>query len=139
MKAVVKSIALGVSALGVSLAVQANDQPATDLAVGLAVDKQLSVVVELDDKLRFVVGNEGGAFDYIAKRGQFDTKEPVSWYVAGGVWNDWDDGFGVRVPLGVSYQVSNGWHVYGELQPELDMDDSWELGISGALGAKYRF
>nr|WP_208638803.1 hypothetical protein [Vibrio rhodolitus] len=117
----------------------ANSDKPTDLAVGLAVDQQLSVVVELDEQYRFIIGNQGAAFDYIAKTGKFDTQEPVEWYVGLGAWGEWDDGFGARVPLGINYQVSDGWQVYGQVQPELDMHKGWELGIGAALGAKYHF
>ncbi|MGF1908248.1 hypothetical protein L4C38_02275 [Vibrio kasasachensis] len=141
MKLVVRRVAIGCGVILTSVTAHANtsnNKPA-DLAVGLAVDQQLSVVVELDNQYRFIVGNQGAAFDYIAKRGQFDTQEPISWYAGIGGWGEWDDGFGVRIPLGVNYQVSPGWQVYGQVQPELDMHKGWELGIGAALGAKYHF
>lgn len=140
MKTVANKFAIGSVLLAAAFAAQAsnNDKP-TDLAVGLAVDQQLSVVVELDEQYRFIIGNQGAAFDYIAKTGQFDTEEPIEWYVGLGGWGEWDDGFGVRVPLGVNYQVSQGWQIYGQVQPELDMHKGWELGIGAAAGAKYHF
>ncbi|MBA5761842.1 hypothetical protein H2O73_05720 [Vibrio sp. 404] len=139
MKAVVGKFVLGSVVVVTSLSAYANNDKPADLAIGLAVDQQLSVVVELDNQYRFIIGNQGAAFDYIAKRGQFNTEEPVNWYVGLGGWGEWDDGFGVRVPLGVSYQVSDGWQLYGQVQPELDMHKGWELGVGAAMGATYHF
>ncbi|MDF5607505.1 hypothetical protein P3745_25465, partial [Vibrio parahaemolyticus] len=104
----------------VSSTAMAASEP-TDLSVGMAVDQQLSVVVELDNKYRGIIGNDGMAFDYIAKRGTFDQNMPVTWYVGVGGWYEWDDEFGVRVPLGVNWDLSRGWDLYGQIHPELDL------------------
>ncbi|EGU31924.1 hypothetical protein OTK51_01115 [Vibrio scophthalmi] len=132
-------LVMGLGATVLSAQALASSEQPTDLAVGMAVDQQLSVVVELDNQYRFIIGNQGGAFDYIAKRGQFNTEEPIDWYVGVGGWGEWDGDFGARVPLGVSYQVSQGWQVYGQVHPELNMHRGWELEIGAALGAKYHF
>ncbi|MCV5960815.1 hypothetical protein OFO30_36075, partial [Escherichia coli] len=55
----------------ISSSAMAANEPA-NLSVGMAVDQQLSVVVEVDNKYRGIIGNDGMAFDYIAKRGAFD-------------------------------------------------------------------
>jgi len=60
-----------------SAPVLAEEPAATDLAVGMAVDQQLSVVVELDSSYRFTIGNDGAAFDYILQRGEFEGNSPV--------------------------------------------------------------
>ncbi len=66
---------------------KAHASEAPNLEVGfLAVDQDLSVVVEFDQKYRATVGNDGAAFDYIFKRGQFETEAPLSWYVGAGAW-----------------------------------------------------
>ncbi|WP_432816131.1 hypothetical protein [Vibrio intestinalis] len=130
---------IGFAATMVSTGVFASDEQHPQLAVGLAVDQQLSVVVELDESYRFIIGNQGTAFDYIAMRGEFDTNEPITWYAGVGAWGEWEDGFGLRVPLGLNYQVSQNLQMYGQIQPELDMHKGWELGIGGAISAKYHF
>ncbi|MBR9876130.1 hypothetical protein L3V31_11695 [Vibrio sp. J1-1] len=112
---------------------------ASDLAVGMAVDQQLSVVVEIDNTYRGIIGNDGMAFDYIAKRGTFDQNIPVTWYVGVGGWYEWDDEFGVRVPLGVNWDLSQGWDVYAQLHPELDLYKGADLQLGGAVGVKYSF
>ncbi|MBR9788751.1 MAG: hypothetical protein GYB40_12545 [Vibrionaceae bacterium] len=111
----------------------------SDLAVGMAVDQQLSVVVEIDNTYRGIIGNDGMAFDYIAKRGTFDQNIPVTWYVGVGGWYEWDDEFGVRVPLGVNWDLSQGWDVYAQLHPELDLYKGADLQLGGAVGVKYSF
>ncbi|KJY83533.1 hypothetical protein TW81_08190 [Vibrio galatheae] len=118
----------------------AAESKSTDLAVGLAVDQQLSAVFELDNQYRFIVGNDGGAFDYILKRGSFDTNTPVTWYVGAGAWTEWEGKeFGARVPLGINWDMSKGWNMYGQVHPELNLYSGPELQIGAALGVKYSF
>ncbi|MGR5132215.1 hypothetical protein [Vibrio alfacsensis] len=110
-----------------------------DLSVGMAVDQQLSVVVEIDKQYRGIIGNDGMAFDYIAKRGSFDQNMPVSWYVGVGGWYEWNDEFGLRVPLGLNWDLSKGWDLYAQIQPELELYKGPDLQIGGAIGIKYNF
>ncbi len=112
---------------------------ASDFAVGMAADQQLSVVVEIDKTYRGIIGNEGLAFDYIAKRGSFDRNIPVTWYIGAGGWYEWDDEFGLRVPLGINWDISKGWDLYGQLHPELDLYKDIDLQIGAAVGVKYNF
>ncbi|MFA0660381.1 hypothetical protein AB4619_14785 [Vibrio splendidus] len=121
---------------GASLA-HASEAP--DLEVGLAIDQDLSVVVEFDQKYRATIGNDGAAFDYIFKRGQFETEAPLSWYVGAGAWAEWNDDFGLRLPLGVKVNFYEGWNAYAQVHPELDMYKGVELQVGGALGVTYKF
>ncbi|HHJ3241442.1 TPA: hypothetical protein ACQJOV_002516 [Vibrio parahaemolyticus] len=122
----------------ISSSAMAANEPA-NLSVGMAVDQQLSVVVEVDNKYRGIIGNDGMAFDYIAKRGAFDQNMPITWYVGGGGWYEWDDEFGIRVPLGVNWDLSKGWDVYAQIHPELDLYKGPDLQLGGAVGVKYSF
>lgn len=118
----------------------ANDSDPTELSVGMAWDQDLSVVVELDQTYRFTLGNEGGAFDYILRRGEFEGDLPVTWYVGVGGWSEWDHKkFGARIPLGVNWEMSKGWDAYGQIQPELNLYSGAELQLGGAVGIKYTF
>lgn len=112
---------------------------ASDFAVGMAADQQLSVVVEIDKTYRGIIGNDGMAFDYIAKRGSFEQNLPVTWYIGVGGWYEWDDEFGLRVPLGVNWNFSKGWDLYGQLHPELDLYKDLDLQLGAAVGVKYNF
>ncbi len=107
--------------------------------VGMAIDQQLSAVFEIDDQYRFILGNDGAAFDYIFSRGQFDGKVPLSWYVGGGGYVDWNDDFGARLPLGINWQINNSFNAYGQLHPELNFDDDVKLQIGAAVGLTYHF
>lgn len=111
------------------------------LAMGMAVDQQLSIVLDVSDEYRFILGNQGAAFDYIFKRGQFDDPSiPVTWYVGAGGWSQWDyDEFGVRVPLGVSWAANQYINVYGQVHPELDLYSGPNLQLGAAVGITYRF
>ncbi|MEL7293870.1 MAG: hypothetical protein AAGJ78_08590 [Pseudomonadota bacterium] len=129
------SVILGFMVSGAAMA-----QQATPIALGMGLDQGLSVVGELDRQYRFTLGNDGGAFDYIITRGQFDSDTPVSWYVGAGAWSEWDGhDFGARVPLGLALDVSKGWSMYGQVHPELNFYRGPELQVGGALGMTYRF
>ncbi len=121
-----------------SSAAMANNS-AADLAIGMAVDQRLSVVVEIDKTYRGIIGNEGMALDYIAKRGTFEQTIPVTWYVGVGGWYEWNDEFGLRVPLGVNWDISKGWNLYAQLHPELDLYKGVDLQLGGAFGVRYNF
>lgn len=125
----------------VSSGAMAEQEPkSNNLSVGMAVDQQLSVVAELNNQYRFILGNDGAAFDYIIKRGSFDANTPVTWYVGAGAWSEWKGKeFGARVPLGLNWNLSKGWDMYGQIQPELNLYGGPELQIGGALGVKYSF
>ncbi|HAS6164297.1 TPA: hypothetical protein I7158_01210 [Vibrio vulnificus] len=111
----------------------------TDLVVGMAVDQQLSVVIELNQQYRGVIGNDGLALDYLAKKGTFNQDIPVTWYVGVGGWAEWNDDFGFRVPLGLNWDLTHGWDLYGQIQPELSLYKGAELQLGGAVGIKYQF
>ncbi|MCG9596763.1 hypothetical protein L1D15_08495 [Vibrio sp. Isolate25] len=137
--ALVKTM-VALSALIGSTATIAEGSESTSISAGLAVDQDLSAVLELDNQYRFTVGNDGAAFDYIIKRGEFSESTPFTWYIGAGVWSEWDHNeFGARVPLGLNWNFSQGWNMYGQVHPELDLYSGPELQIGGALGVKYTF
>lgn len=110
------------------------------LSAGMAWDQGLSAVLEIEDQYRFTVGNDGAAFDYLFKKGNFNANTPLTWYVGVGGWGSWDDDeFGPRVPLGVDWAFSPGWNMYGQVHPELDLDSGPDLQIGAALGVTYSF
>lgn len=106
--------------------------------VGVAVDMDLSLVAQID-RYNIVLGDKGFAVDYLVKTGNFDNKEPLSWYFSGGGWAGWDHGFGVRAPVGVSWYFAKGWDLYGQVQPVVDLDNSFKLSVDGAIGVRYAF
>ncbi|MFA0569753.1 hypothetical protein [Vibrio gallaecicus] len=132
-----KNLLLGLPFIVLSPWIHANESP--QLAVGMAFDQQLSVVVEVDDTYRVTAGNDGMAFDYILKRGVIDPETSMSWYVGVGAWNEWNDVFGARVPLGMNVNFYDGWNLYAQVHPELNLYKGPELQLSGALGITYKF
>ncbi|MCG7489425.1 hypothetical protein MHN79_07970 [Vibrio sp. Of14-4] len=128
------------SILVTSATVLAEGESGHQWSAGMAFDQDLSAVVELDDKYRLTLGNDGAAFDYIFAKGKFDADVPFTWYVGAGAWSEWDhDEFGARVPLGVNWNFHKNWDMYGQVHPELDLHGGAELQIGGALGVKYTF
>ncbi|MCG3758973.1 hypothetical protein EXA21_06665 [Vibrio cincinnatiensis] len=131
---------VGIVTLILGISGYAYAQSELNVKAGMAMDQQLSVVLEANDQYRFIVGNDGAAFDYLAKRGSFARADiPFDWYVGVGVWAEWDDDFGVRVPLGIDWPVNAKFNLYGQVHPELNMYSGTELQLGGAVGAIYRF
>jgi len=109
-----------------------------DMKMGVALDMDLSLVAQID-RYNLVLGDSGFAVDYLVKTGKFDNKAPLSWYFAGGGWAGWDDGFGVRAPVGISWYFAKGWDLYGQVQPVADFDDDFKFSVDGAIGVRYSF
>lgn len=131
---------LGMTALLLGLPLTAFAQQGNSLKVGMAVDQQLSAVLEVNNRYRFTLGNDGAAFDYIIQRGSFNNPNvPFDWYVGAGGWAEWDDDFGVRVPLGLDWQINQNFNLYGQVHPELNLHSGPELQLGAALGITYRF
>lgn len=134
-----KPIALGLL-LALGLTTQALAQEKTSISAGLAVDQQLSAVLEIDDQYRFTLGNDGTAFDYLFQHGTFDNPDvPVDWYVGAGGWAEWDDDYGVRLPIGLDWEITKQITAYGQVHPELNFHGGPELQLGGALGVTYSF
>lgn len=135
-----KNIAI-VATAAVSQMAIADGIDSGSFEVGMALDQSLSAVIRVDDKVNVVLGNDGVAVDYFLSAGRFDTEQPVNWYVGVGGWSEWgsDESFGIRVPLGMSYQFVDNWKGYAQVHPELDMNDGAELGLGAAIGLTYQF
>jgi hypothetical protein len=109
-----------------------------DVKIGAAIDMDLSLVAQID-RYNIVLGDSGFAVDYVVKTGGFDNKTPLSWYFAGGGWAGWDNGFGVRAPVGVSWYFAKGWDLYGQVQPVANFDDDFKFSVDGAVGVRFAF
>lgn len=131
---------LGTTAILCLMSVSAYAQSNKGFSVGMAVDQQLSAVFEIDQQYRFILGNDGAAFDYIFARGSFNNPDvPFDWYVAGGAWAEWEDDFGARLPVGLNWQINKSFNVYGQIHPEVNFYSGPELQLGGALGLTYHF
>jgi len=131
---------LGILAMLCGVATGVNAQQNKGFEVGMAIDQQLSAVFEIDDQYRFILGNDGAAFDYIIQRGSFNNPDiPFDWYVGAGAWAEWEDDFGARVPLGLNWQINKSFNMYGQIHPEVNFHEGPELQIGAALGLTYHF
>ncbi len=115
---------------------------ASAVKVGIGFDQGFGVTAQFENINAFV-GNDGIAGDYIFKRGSFNEDTPFNWYVAGGAFLGWDDGAGIRLPLGINMSFNSQLDGYFQVQPELDFDhgsrSDVKLSADLAIGVRYRF
>jgi hypothetical protein len=130
-------IALSLLTALLSFSVSATEH--TDIKAGFAFDMGFGATVLIDDQYSIMIGNDGIAADYIFNKGRFNAEVPFTWYVAGGGYAEWDDGFGVRLPLGLNLNFAPKWNAYTQVAPDLDFDDDVEFGAQLALGLRYSF
>jgi hypothetical protein len=136
------SCLLAVCATQVQAAESNTNDAKYQAAVGMGFDQGLSAILEVDNSYRLTLGNDGMAGDYIFNKGSFDDPDiPFDWYVGGGVWKNWDDkdDFGIRAPLGISWDYKNRVQLYGQVNPELVLHDDVKLDLGGAIGVTYKF
>jgi len=132
-----KIIIITMVATLLSLSVSAENK--TDIKAGFAIDMGFGVSALIDNQFSLMLGNDGVAADYIFKRGRFNAEVPVTWYIGGGAYAEWDDGFGVRLPLGLNLNFSQNWNAYAQVAPDLDFDDDAKFGAQAAAGLRYSF
>ncbi|WP_394175787.1 hypothetical protein [Thalassotalea litorea] len=115
-----------------------------NVQLGLAIDKGLGLSAQIDN-VQLFAGNNGISLDYKFQQGIFKQNAPLSWYLAAGAYVGEND-YGMRVPLGIKLHIAQGWHVFGQLAPQLEMhdnnnhdDDDFKFGLSSAIGVRYSF
>jgi hypothetical protein len=87
-----------------------------------------------------------GQLDYVWHNfGVFNVskgKLPL-YYGVGGRFKSWensDDSFGVRIPVGIDYLFENSrFDIFFELVPTLDLVPSTDFDFNGALGGRFFF
>lgn len=121
----------------VSFSAHANDT--VNIKAGFAFDKGFGVTALINNQFSVMLGNDGIAGDYLFKQGRFGADVPFTWYVGGGAYAEWDDGFGVRLPLGLNLNFAQKWNAYAQIAPDLDFDDDVKFGAQFAIGARYSF
>lgn len=128
----------------VTFSIQAEE--VTPLAVGFGIDQGFSALIQVDENMNLAIGNDGVAFDYIFKKGVFESNDfPFTWYVGAGGWVGWDnhgDEFGARIPLGLDWDFATNWDAYAQIHPELSYNtksDDLELGVGAGVGVRYAF
>lgn len=137
-------VVLFASSLSAVAATNTDYSDTHHVEVGLGVDQGLSAVLNIDKKHQITVGNDGAAYDYRLTEGKFDDPTlPFTWYVSAGVWGQWDDNdhddYGVRLPVGVDWAFTDKMRIYGQLQPEVAVEDDDPLQLGASLGMTYSF
>ena len=146
-------ISFAISAVLLSLSANANTEDRVDIKAGFAVDMGFGVTALIDNQFSIMLGNNGIAGDYLFRRGEFNADVPFTWYVAGGAYAEWDDGFGVRLPLGLNLSFDGywdgdaqtfggNWNAYAQIAPDIDFDDNDDnvkFGTQLAAGLRYSF
>ncbi|TLU67226.1 hypothetical protein FE810_02790 [Thalassotalea litorea] len=130
-----------ISALAFLLPIAAH----ANVQLGLGIDKGLGISAQIDN-VQLFAGDDGVSLDYKFQQGNFKKNAPLSWYLAGGAYAGEND-YGLRIPFGIKLHFAKGWHVYGQLAPQLEMhdndnrddDDDIKFGLSSAIGVRYSF
>lgn len=130
-------ITLAICAMLLSLSASANDK--VNIKAGFAFDMGFGATALINEQVNIMLGNDGIAGDYLFKRGKFSTDVPFTWYVAGGGYAEWDDAFGVRLPLGLNLNFEQNWNAYTQIAPDLDFDDDDDIKFGAQLAAGLRY
>lgn len=138
----IKSIIFGsVCALSLCSIAHAEENPLSGLKLGFGYDQGFGLTGQLG-KFNGFIGNDGLAVDYIIVREKIEAQAPLHWYIAGGGYIDWDDkdnDFGARVPVGVDIEFTTGWDAYAQIIPKLEIVEDFEFGLDAAVGVRYQF
>ena len=118
-----------------------NADESTDIKAGLAFDMGYGATVLINDKFSLMLGHDGIAADYVLMTGGFNPSIPFTWYIAGGSYGEWDDGFGARLSLGIKLHIAQNWNAYTQLTPDIGFDYKNKLifGSKFAIGFRYQF
>lgn len=130
-----------VFALFISSMAEAEENPLSGIKLGFGYDQGFGITGQLKQFNGFI-GNDGLAVDYIAVRKKIEAEAPLHWYIGGGAYLDWDDkedDFGLRAPVGVDLTFTSGWDVYAQLIPKLELVEDFEFGLDAAIGVRYQF
>jgi hypothetical protein len=126
-------------ALAIPLSVNASD-----IDAGIAYDMGFGATVLINEQVNLMLGNKGIAADFYLQKGTFDANVPFTWYIAGGGYHKWNDGFGARLPLGLNINFQNNqqnWNAYTQIAPSFGVDGDSEAKFDAqfSLGIRYSF
>lgn len=131
-----RSLALWVSLFSVGLTTM---PAAASVKVGMGVDYGLGVNLKFDETVNVFAGNDGFAVDYHFARGALSNNGSVGYFVGFGGWTDWDDDFGVRMPLGLDWNFASNWNLTGQLNPTFQIQDKSKFNLDAGFGVSYKF
>jgi len=122
-------------------AVQADEVPLKGMKLGIGIDRGFGLTGSLGD-LNGFLGDKGIAVDYVFRKGplEIEVNAPVTWYIAGGGYGDWDDGdLGVRLPVGVQLPFDKRLDGYAHVIPRLRINHGNDFGVDFGIGVRYAF
>ncbi|MFM2643216.1 hypothetical protein AAFX33_18905 [Vibrio chagasii] len=131
-----RSLALLVSLFSVGMATM---PAAASVKVGMGVDYGLGVNLKFDETVNVFAGNDGFAVDYHFAKGALSNNGSVGYFVGFGGWTDWDDDFGVRMPLGLDWNFAPNWNLTGQLNPTFQIQDKSKFKLDAGFGVSYKF
>lgn len=131
-----RSLALLVSLFSVGLTTM---PAAASVKVGMGIDYGLGVNLKFDDTVNVFAGNDGFALDYHIAKGALSNDGSVGYFVGFGGWTDWDDDFGVRMPLGLDWNFASNWNLTGQLNPTFQIQDKSKFKLDAGFGVSYKF
>ncbi|GEA51492.1 hypothetical protein VIN01S_22960 [Vibrio inusitatus NBRC 102082] len=105
----------------------------------MGVDQGLGMNLKFDDTINVFAGNHGMALDYHFLRGNLSSSAPLSYFVGVGGYVEWDDDFGMRVPVGLDWSFASNWNLYGHVNPELQFHRKAKFKLGAGFGVSYRF
>lgn len=108
------------------------------LKLGFGYDMGLGITAQAD-RFNVFVGNHGLAVDYTLVKEQLDASTPVNWYIGAGGFAEWNDDFGVRIPVGLEANFANGFDAYGQIIPGLNIGKNAGFGLGIGLGIRHQF
>ncbi len=107
--------------------------------VGMGIDYGLGVNLKFDDTWNIFAGNDGVALDYHFTKGALSNNGSVGYFVGFGGWTDWDDDFGVRMPLGLDWSFAPNWNLTGQINPTFQIQDKSKFKMDAGFGVSYKF
>lgn len=138
IKSTVLSFLLAFMLIGVA---QAEDGSMKGVKLGFGFDRGFGIVGSMGTFNGFI-GNDGVAVDYLFVKNSLNAegiKAPMSWYVGGGGFGDWDGDFGVRLPVGIEMGFAERLDGYGQIIPRFRVNNNADFGLDFALGVRYAF
>ena len=124
--------------------VHAEENALKGIKLGFGIDRDFGIVGTMG-KFNGFLGNDGVAVDYIFTRKKLDEVNPLYLFVGAGGFVDWDDDFGVRLPVGGEFYFAKNLDVYAQVIPRLRFNnnnrnnDIADFDLDFGMGVRYQF
>ncbi len=106
--------------------------------LGMGVDHGLGMNLKFDNTVNIFAGNDGMALDYHFARGNLGSS-PLNYFVGVGGYYEWNDNFGMRVPVGLDWGFASNWNFTAQLNPGLQIHHKTKFKLGAGFGVSYQF